>query len=119
MHVRQLAHPFIWDTRTSTSSISLGSKLLAIQASTATRPSIHPFFLASMFKRFQNDQTEVNDLLALLTPLIPDADEENCDAIRELVRDDVNELVEEAGWLASKWGESENRRKAKFYLQNW
>src|SRR6187401_1649403 len=23
--------------------------------------------------------------------------------------------MEEAGWLASKWGESENRRKAKFY----
>ena len=23
--------------------------------------------------------------------------------------------MEEAGWLASSWGESENRRKAKFY----
>ena len=23
--------------------------------------------------------------------------------------------MEEAGWLASKWGESENRRRAKFY----
>jgi hypothetical protein len=54
---------------------------------------------ASMYKRFQADQEEINNLLDLITPLIPDADKENCDAIRELVRDDVKELVEEAGWL--------------------
>jgi hypothetical protein len=54
---------------------------------------------ASMYRRFQTDQAEVNRLLDLLTPLIPDADKEDSDAIREMVRDNVNEIVEEAGWL--------------------
>jgi hypothetical protein len=54
---------------------------------------------ASLYKRFQEGQEEINHLLDLLTPLKTDADKEVCDAVRELVRDDVNELVQDAGWL--------------------
>lgn len=59
---------------------------------------------ASMFKNFQSVQDEFNTLLDALTPLNPAPDKEDWDAIRALVREDVNELVEEAGWVGGPRG---------------
>jgi hypothetical protein len=50
---------------------------------------------ASLYSRFQADQQHINRLLDQLEPMRADADLEDCDAIRELVRLSVGEIVEE------------------------
>lgn len=52
---------------------------------------------ASLYTRARTAHTEITRLLDGLTPLRPDADPEDCEAYRTLVRDSVRRIVDELG----------------------
>jgi pyruvate/2-oxoglutarate dehydrogenase complex dihydrolipoamide acyltransferase (E2) component len=52
---------------------------------------------ASLYTRAKTSHVEINRILDALKPLRPDADPEDCEAYRALVRDSVRQIVSELG----------------------